>query len=179
VGALVGALGREGITGANVTWLLLLIALCLVVNIWIYRSQVVFDKVGLAVTGLTRTVRARWEEIEDVHQSPHFLRLSVVRMGKPIKLVRGEYGLSLEPFEALLQAIKEHVSIRLHVIWDRLTLPVSYRYPGVLASDVLAYGVPVGLAALFFIFLLLGQKESWLGRYYFSHWLSGFWFPLS
>ena len=132
-----------------------LLAFCAVANLSVYRTRVLIEEDELAYLTLIRSVTLRWDEIDDIQISPNLVVISSARQNKQLVFVRGEYGLSLEPFEVLVEKLMGRTWPHLAQSWAKLELPLTFVSQRFVWDTVWTYSVPLGLVLLFFTLFII------------------------
>jgi len=118
---------------------------------WLYlelhAARVTLDTNGVVIYGwLGRWRRFRWTDIQDLDCSPRVISIAVRGRKGRMQLLKGARGYSLESFDELQGAIAERAMPHLLEVWNRIALPVIYRYPGLTRGAIVGY-----LASLLFV----------------------------
>ena len=151
VAALLMSLFREEeITIMKIIGSLCILIICAAYNYALSVTKLTLDEQQMTHYTLTGSTIYKWDEMDDVDQTPHFTFISVASQRKQLTLCRGEYGLSLQPFEELGRAIANTVLPRLYQRWDQLMLPLTFAYPRFHWTTILAYLIPLFLVLTFF-----------------------------
>lgn len=148
---LVSLLREEAITILTIIESMCVIIICAASNYALSAIKLTLDEQQMTYCTLTGSTIYKWEDIDDVDQTPHFTFVSMASSSRRLTLCSGEYGLSsLQPFEELRREITNKVLSRLYERWDRLNLPLTFTYPRFHWTVILAYTIPLFLVFMFF-----------------------------
>ncbi len=146
---------RGEVTFYDAAFTVLLLAFCAVANLSVYRTRVLIAENELVYVTLIRSLTLKWDEIDDIQISPHLVVISSARQNKRLVFVRGEYGLSLEPFEVLVEKLMGRTWPRLAQSWAKLEPPLTFVSQWFVWDTVWAYSIPLGLVLLFFALFII------------------------
>lgn len=121
-------------------------------------ARLIVHSDGIVYQTLWRVRRIVWDEVIDLQVSPRLIAVSTPR--ERLRLFRGAYGLSLEPFEEL-QAEAERRLRRLIARWEAQALPVVFRCMGMGLVAQVAYAFVIGLALLLAAVPLIVIPAAW------------------
>jgi hypothetical protein len=133
--------------------LLCLVAGALYVNLDIHLSEVRVDDEGVAQRSVLGTRVLRWTEVEEFLSFSRLLVLRGPRGGTQIRLFRGDFGFSLEPFSHMRDLILAKVQPLLWEKWasKEARRQCSYPYPPISPLQAVGYLVAVSLTTMFFV----------------------------
>jgi hypothetical protein len=120
----------------------------------VIRTKVILDEQKVTYVTMSGSTTFEWDEIEDVYQTPHMLFLTPSMQRKRMRFMKGEFGLSLEPFDALHQEVIRRLTPRLQKKWSKERLPKKFASSGIHFGMVVAYSLPIMLLGIFFILFL-------------------------
>ena len=120
----------------------------------VIRTKVILDEQKLTYVTMSGSTTFEWDEIENVYQTPHMLFLTPSMQRKRMRFIKGEFGLSLEPFDALHQEVIRRLTPRLQKKWSKERLPKKFASSGIHFGMVVAYSLPIMLLGIFFILFL-------------------------
>lgn len=160
------AFRRDGFSFIGLFAFLFMLALWVLVNLDI-RSTVTVDEEKITIQKWIGSLIFRWSEIDDFQCSPRLISIASTGQRKKFKTLRGEYGMSLEPFDVLQREVTQRAGYRLVKEWEQLKLPRTYVNPGLLIGTIVAYLIPLGIILTFFVLLSLETGGHWFGNYLF------------
>ena len=143
-----------------------MLILAVIVNLDL-KTKVTLDEEKITLQNWTGSVTLGWPEIDDIHCSPRLISIASTRRGERIKIFKGEYGFSLEPFDALQEEVTRHAAHRLEQVWEQLKFPLAYTYPGGLWGLMLVYLIPICLVLTFFILFAIRIEGLWFEKFLF------------
>jgi len=159
-GSFVSEFMTNGFSVRNVTVSLLFLVLFIVAQNE-SSTIVTSDEEKIIIRRWSNTMSLRWSEIDDVQSSPRFIAIRSIKRGKAFKAFKGEYGLSLEPFDVLQNEIIERSKNILENTWKRLSLPLTFRCSKSSVGLFAIYMIPLGLI-LYVEFLIAMTIDGYL-----------------
>jgi hypothetical protein len=134
--------------------------------VWLYlevQSTVTVDDQKIVYHRIGRRISIPWSEVDEFHYSPRLMSIGSARRRARMKFFRDDYGASFEPFDGLRAAVQRRVERRLTESWERISLPVKYRYRGLSAATVWVYIVALGIALLFPVLIAFSEGAFGIG----------------
>ena len=166
---LVFARSDQGLDSAPNRVVLAALAIATVLMIaLLWRTRLTLDPSGIAYQSLWSRVRLAWAEVDDFQCSPRLVWVASTKTRKRIRAFRGEYGMSLEPFDKLQAEIDRQVGERLDRASGGIQLPMRLEYPGLGVGTGLIYVIPMLFVLWYAILLAISSPGAWPGTLAFS-----------
>jgi hypothetical protein len=146
---------------AILTFLVTAVLLAIILaNLKLVTTEVGINETGITDYSVYGTRTLRWRDVEDLVNGSRLLLLRGPQGRPQISLFRGEYGLSLEPFEEMRELILAKVQPLLLDKWrsNNVREGRSYPYPALSFPQMLAYVVTTGFAVFFFLFIPVRER---------------------